>query len=326
MPSYARKNLILENEVSTYLVTTRCVRKFYLCGKDEASGRDYDHRKEWMVSRIKYVVENCFFVDLLCFAIMSNHYHMVVRIRPDLAPNATDEEIIGRWWKLYPRRIKGRYFEEPPTELKMAWLADKNGMEKKRKRLASLSLFMSSINQNISRKANVEDDLKGHFWESRYHSSILLDDQAVLNACTYVDLNPVRAGAAKDIYDSVYTSLKLRVDKFRNSGEFLPSEMGNFVFCLNSSEPGKIGPIIGLEHYIELCAWKSLEHLDQNFNERKAAYFELLGKLSCREEDFDWDKIRQNRIAVGSNEKIKEFAKKRNVDLPYQKKAWSKAA
>jgi hypothetical protein len=106
MAAYARKLITVEGEVATYLLTNRCVRKSFLCGIDKDTGKNYEHRKKWLEDRIKYVIANCFFIDLLSYSILSNHFHNTVTTRPDLAKVASDEEIVNRWWKLFPRKIQ----------------------------------------------------------------------------------------------------------------------------------------------------------------------------------------------------------------------------
>jgi hypothetical protein len=59
-----------------------------------------------------------------------------------------------------------------------------------------------------SLRANIEDDCKGKFRESRFRCQRLLDEAAVLSTMVYVDLNPVRAAMAQDLDDSDYTSIQ----------------------------------------------------------------------------------------------------------------------
>jgi hypothetical protein len=79
------------------------------------------------------------------------------------------------------------------------------GIANMHERLASVSEFVKYLSQPIARRANIEDDCKGKFWESRFKCQRLLDEAAVLSAMVYVDLNPVRAAMAQDLEDSDYT-------------------------------------------------------------------------------------------------------------------------
>ena len=75
---------------------------------------------------------------------------------------------------------------------------------------------MKVLNENIARRANKEDKCSGHFWEARFKSQALLDEKAVLSAMTYVDLNPIRAAMATTPETSDYTSIKLRLEYWKN--------------------------------------------------------------------------------------------------------------
>ena len=62
-----------------------------------------------------------------------------------------------------------------------------------RKSLGCLSSFMKFLKQPIAKRANLGDGRTGHFFEGRFYSRALIDDDAVLAAMAYVDLNPLRA-------------------------------------------------------------------------------------------------------------------------------------
>jgi hypothetical protein len=70
---------------------------------------------------------------------------------------------------------------------------------------------MKCLAEPIARRANAEDGCKGRFWEGRFKVQRLCDERAVLAAMAYVDLNPVRAGIARDLESSDHTSVQQRL-------------------------------------------------------------------------------------------------------------------
>ncbi len=74
MPSYARKDIVAEGEVGVYHCVNRCVRRAWLCGKDPVTGRSFEHRKQWIRDRLEELAA-VFGLDVLGFAVMSNHVH-----------------------------------------------------------------------------------------------------------------------------------------------------------------------------------------------------------------------------------------------------------
>ena len=188
-------------------VISRCVRKAYLCG-----GRDgkWDHRRQWVEDRLREL-SGVFAVEVAAYAVMSNHVHAVVRMSPDGAAAWSAREVVERWLAIFGRHadrmaVNGR--REPIIELlanDATWVAER------RARLADLSWFMRAFKEPIARRANVEDDCSGRFWEGRYTSVPLLDLAAVVACMAYVDLNPVRARIAPTPEASTFTSVRARV-------------------------------------------------------------------------------------------------------------------
>ncbi|PST94008.1 transposase, partial [Photobacterium iliopiscarium] len=83
-----------------YHVINRCVRRAYLCGDDPYNGKNYQHRRGWIVNRIKQLA-SVFCIDVCAYAVMSNHYHLVLKIDIEQQQKLTPEEVISRWLQLF---------------------------------------------------------------------------------------------------------------------------------------------------------------------------------------------------------------------------------
>src|SRR5262245_510057 len=99
----ARSEIVDESEVGVYHCISRCVRRAYLCGLDALTGRSFEHRREWIRFRL-FDLAQVFAIESIAFAIMANHLHTLLRLRPDLAANWSPEEVATRWRRLFPLR------------------------------------------------------------------------------------------------------------------------------------------------------------------------------------------------------------------------------
>ncbi len=208
---HSRKSQIALEATPYYHCTSRCVRRAFLCGRDEHSGNDYEHRRSWIEQRILQLAE-VYALDVCGYAVMSNHYHIVLHINAGKANAWTETEVIERWHQLY----SGNF-------LTQAYLAGKDLYEEQlkvisetatewRERLMSISWFMRALNEDIARQANAEDNCTGRFWEARFKSQALLDEKALVTCLAYVDLNPIRAQMAEAPETSDFTFVKERVE------------------------------------------------------------------------------------------------------------------
>ena len=102
-----------------YHVIGRCVRRAFLCGFDSNSGKYFEHRRQWVIERLELLC-SVFAVELCSYAIMSNHYHLVVRLAPHHVESWTDEEVMTRWEKLKCHEQTGTFcqvtFGTSPTD------------------------------------------------------------------------------------------------------------------------------------------------------------------------------------------------------------------
>ena len=148
----------------------------------------------------------------MCGPSSANHYHLILRNRPDLAAQWTDEEVVRRWWRLCPERKDEQGRPAEPTELEIqSLLSDPAQVAEYRKRLRSVSWFMKSLNEWFSQRTNAEEGLHGHFWEERFKCRNLLDVGAILACSIYVDLNEIRADLAATPENSPNTSAYRRI-------------------------------------------------------------------------------------------------------------------
>ncbi|WP_313919271.1 hypothetical protein [Tahibacter sp.] len=207
---YPRSLLIDPSGPGVYHCVSRCVRRAFLCGQDALSGRNFDHRKQWIEDRL-LALADIFSASVLAYAVMSNHVHVVVRMDPASTRRWSDSTVAERWATLFPAsHDRGPHIQDRLERI-AALLANPERLAVLRERLGNLSWFMRCLSEPIARRANREDDCSGRFWEGRFKCQVLLDDRAVLACMTYVDLNPVRAGLADGLATSAHTSIRRRI-------------------------------------------------------------------------------------------------------------------
>jgi REP element-mobilizing transposase RayT len=213
--TYARKSLISLQDTPYYHVVARCVRRAWLWGFDEYAGRDYSHRKAWVLERLEGLT-SIFAIDICAYAVMSNHYHLVLHVDANRARKWSSKEVVERWGELFslPPLIQ-RWQKNASTEAECA-LAEQV-IQRWRRRLHDVSWFMRCLNEHLARRANAEDNCTGRFWEGRFKSQALLDEAGLLTAMAYVDLNPIRAGIAKTPEESEFTSIYERIRLLKRS-------------------------------------------------------------------------------------------------------------
>lgn len=207
---------VLNHEESVYHCISRCVRRAFLYGEDLYTGKNYDHRKDWIKYRLLELIR-IFTIEVLAFALMDNHQHSLLRTRPDLLSKLTDQAVLERWNLLYPKR---RNLDFTPSNLTQEqldeMLQNKVRIEVLRERLNSVSWFMKSLNEHIARLANKEDNCKGRFWEGRFKCQRLVGEAAILSCAVYIDLNPIRAKKAETPETSEHTSAFERIEAAKN--------------------------------------------------------------------------------------------------------------
>ena len=269
-----RKSLISVESTPYYHCVARCVRRAFLCGEDVLTGKSYEHRRAWLEDRLLELPQ-VFSIDIAAYAIMSNHYHVVLHINSARAKSWSDTEVVERWHQLFSgTALSVKYLKEgklPDVEMLMF----QGVIDKWRLRLQDISWFMRVLNEAIAREANREDGCTGRFWEGRFKSQALLDESALMACMAYVDLNPVRANMAKTPEQSAHTSVKKRCDKAKKSKQpnrIKQQEKSLYPFVGNPYQNQPEGIQMRLNDYLNLvdCTGRILRddkrgHIDLKF-------------------------------------------------------------
>ena len=275
----ARNTQISLEDTPFYHCYTRCVRRAFLCGYDNATGCNFEHRRQWIVDRMKQLA-SVFCMDICAYAVMSNHYHVVLRVDAEEAERLSDIAVLQRWRALFAGDVLvERYLSDKQGKMDNSEKQKVNEIAQEwRNRLTDISWFMRCLNESIARMANKEDGCKGRFWEGRFKSQALLDEVAVLACMTYVDLNPVRAGIAETPELSDFTSIQERIrdymqvdkvdqkEKKKDSGKKLrneqaavqPNELPTkpLLDLFNEQHAATpIGMTLSLQDYFQLVDW-----------------------------------------------------------------------
>jgi len=187
------KHRILANDRdATYHCMTRTVN-----GERLFTGRD----KEILRKMIWQVADFCG-VDVLTYCVMSNHFHVLVRVPID--QTISDRELLRRYRVLYPRATKYR----PETANRVAKMLAEGGKEAEAlrgrllARMGDVSSFMKTLKQRFSIWFNHTHGRFGTLWAERF-KSVLVEGAGnpLQTMAAYIDLNPARSGLVDDPKD-----------------------------------------------------------------------------------------------------------------------------
>ena len=307
----ARYTQVSLDSTPYYHCICRCVRRAFLCGKDHYSGQDYEHRRQWVVDRLA-VLGEVFAIDLCAYAVMSNHYHVVVRLNQKKAQVWSDTEVAERWMRLFSGPLVVKRWLSGQSEGGEA-LKALEIVGQWRERLYDLGWFMKCLNEYLARRANEEDCCKGRFWEGRYKCQALLDEKAVLQCMAYVDLNPVRADMASTPEASDYTSVQQRASEIK--GRQTTKKMPHLLPMVDSET-------VEVEDDDTVCRFRLMDYLELVDSTGRAVRADKRGAITERAagildrlgiDERAWLRHMQPRkqrlpVAVGGLERLKAYA------------------
>lgn len=249
----ARYRLVDIQTTPYYHCISRCVRRAFLCGRDRFTGKNFDHRKQWILDRIKEL-SSVFAIDVCAYAVMSNHFHLVLYVDTSTAEDWTFDEVIDRWLALYKGPCVAHKYKAGEPLLVLEQDALGSLVDIWRVRLADLSWYMRCLNETIARMANEEDSCTGRFWEGRFRSQALLDEAALVSCMAYVDLNPIRAGISESLEESEFTSIQERLAAYQSINKAKDSELWLKPLVREKQEASSMLPLQETD-YFALVDW-----------------------------------------------------------------------
>jgi REP element-mobilizing transposase RayT len=314
----ARKTLVSLESTSFYHCISRCVRRAWLCGEDPYTGQSFEHRRQWVSDRLRQL-SDIFAIDICAYAIMSNHYHVVLHVDKDKAKDWSERQVISLWTQLYKGHLLAdRYLAgEVLSSAERAALSEL--IEEWRLRLYDISWFMRCLNEYLAHKANGEDRCKGRFFEGRFKSQALLDEGAILTCMSYVDLNPIRASMSKTPEESDFTSIQERLKAYVQQQKSSKEKQ------LSLTEPTKLYPFVkskgneplnGIdfdeEDYFRLVDWTGRAIRNDKRGSIPDELVPIIERLQLNPDSWLSSVKRYNRDyfkAVGAIDRIKAYAK-----------------
>ena len=177
------KKRIKPSGSSVYHITSRIAHKEFLLDNDEKSIFVNIMRRAAVFSG----------VEILTYCIMSNHFHILVRVpkREEIDDNTLLQ------------RVRVLYGEEKFEKLLMQFkqwedcnlqVRIDEALAKFRERMYDISEFAKTLKHYASNSYNKRNKHEGTLWSGRFSSTIVEDNQKTLMAVgAYIDLNPVRA-------------------------------------------------------------------------------------------------------------------------------------
>ena len=300
-----------------YHCVSRCVRRAFLCGVDQYTNISYEHRRGWIEDKL-LTLPNTFTIDVCAYAIMSNHYHVVFHVDQAAAATLSPLDVVNRWHQLFNGNDLSQRFarHEPLSEAEKIVL--NAHITTWRERLSSISWFMRVLNESIARQANEEDKCTGSFWEGRFKSQALLDEQALAACMAYVDLNPLRACMANTPESSDYTSAQKRINHARTQAA--PNSIASqkntlFPFAGNPRNDMPKGLPFKLTDYLSLLDETARIQRDDKRGYMSSSTSPILDRLDLSEKV--WLEISQQfeerfKTFAGNPENIRQIAKLAN--------------
>ena len=203
MPRTSR--MVIGDETAVYHVMSRTALDGFPLG---------DIEKDFLLDLVRRY-STLYFVEILGFCLMGNHFHLLLRMFPE--HKFADEDIKKPYIEFYGD-------DDDFADGRLPYWREK---------LSNLSEFVREIKVGFARYFNKRHSRRGYFWGDRFKSVIVDKGETLINCLAYIDLNPLRAGIVKRPEDYRWNSLGYHLQTM-NRDNFLSTDFGLKEFNVKS--------------------------------------------------------------------------------------------
>jgi putative transposase len=190
-----RKRMRITDGAACYHVMSRVVNGDFLLGSIE---KEALRRMMWRMATFSGV-------EILTYAIMDNHFHILLKVPEQKGwlkrfEGKEGEEKFFEHLSLVYSKAFIIQFRNEITQLRDRQEEDAAQalLERFQQRFCDLSLFVKELKERFSRWYNKQNNRRGTLWMDRFKSVLVETGEALQTMAGYIDLNPVRAGIVKD--------------------------------------------------------------------------------------------------------------------------------
>ncbi|MEM0965962.1 MAG: transposase [Verrucomicrobiota bacterium] len=188
-----RRRRLVEGGLGYYHVMSRTVNGESLFGEVE---KEVLRRMLWQVAEFSGV-------RVVTYALMSNHFHLLVEVPPK--GEISDAELVRRYGVLYPKVSPWQPLSASALERLLATPSGEPVRRQLVSRMHDVSWLMKTLKQRFSLWYNRTHDRYGPLWSDRFKSVLVEGEKwALQTVAAYIDLNAVRAGLVEDPKDYRY--------------------------------------------------------------------------------------------------------------------------
>ena len=187
MARMARSEVFDHTETNCILTECTAAPGRLLAGLPAQISADRDERRAF-IEDILAIFRQYFSVDLVAYTFDDRSIRQMLQPKPQFAEQLSPEDVARRWLIICPSLRKHDAPFHQPSEKDICRLCeDPDRIDRIRGQLSDVAWWNRLLCQRIAQKFNHCDNLRGRFWEGRFHSTLLLDEMSRLTCLASIE-------------------------------------------------------------------------------------------------------------------------------------------